>query len=362
MNSDNNDNESLSRRKLITALGMIGAGAVAAGYQGCSDVGFNSNMGDSSNLSSGDPDPGPSDPLPTDPNLPACMRPLNLYDAPTLPPSNAEAVRVLTTNPADVTFVTAPAAGIAADHHPNARFYKVDHFEHQSGGAQKVQHLLTVDVAHQIASNSFSNLNFITDILIYRQNNTELLHWKRVGSGDKSAHTMIVLDPALVAASAKLWVVVRCLTHKFIAQEVDLGQAPLDYATSVGNFVAGTPFGGSTVHRPYVSVNATGGQGNLGTVHSPHFHSVNNGEVQVTLGPVTGRHGRAGENHYICGGALYDQSGNQLSWISEVTYAEAVSHNLVFSGLNLSGRNVKYLRAVVFDTTNGILQGFYKVS
>jgi hypothetical protein len=108
-------------------------------------------------------------------------------------------------------------------------------------------------------------------------------------------------------------------------------------------------------------LSATGGQGDIGVAHAPHFHTVTNTQVQCTLGPVSGRHGRGGPDHYIASGLLFDQNGNLLALQAEQMYADALNHNMVFNNLDLAGRGSRILRAVLFDTYNGIMQGFLKL-
>jgi hypothetical protein len=297
--------------------------------------------------SSGTPDPN----LPPQTVDPTCVRPKNLFDV----PAQAPALSALS-----VKMLGAAPAGVDLMHFPNAKFYAVNHYDH-SAAAVRTQHLLTVDVANMISSSDSSNLSFISDIYVFRQDNSELLYWKRLADKSMTASAMILLDPALVTAGRKLTVIVVSEMHGHYGQTVDLAQAPLDYKQAVATFVSGAAYGGATLQRPYVANGATGGQGDIGSLHSPHFHSVANTEVQVTLGPKTAKHGRYAENHYMAGALLFDQNGNLLG-TSEQTYASAANHNFVFSGLNLSDRKVSNLRCVVLDTLNGILQGFVKVA
>lgn len=349
----------MNRRKLLQALSLGGVGSVLLTYQNCSNVGFGAADSASKGLDYNPSTPtDPDDPTIPTPTPPACMRPLNIYDLP---------ARVPVTNSALTMFNGNAVTAAAGDHDTNAKFYSVPYYDHATN-TQSVQHLLTIDVAnpangniHPIASSNFTNLNLISDVYVYRKDTGALIYWKRFGANDQIPSAMMMLDAALVSAGVKLLVVAHCLQHGYFMQTVDLAQAPLAYSTAVSAFVEGIAFGGSDIHRPYVSIDATGGQNDIGSAHSPHFHTVTNTQVQVTLGPKNARHGRGGPDHYIAGGVLLDQNSNILSMFAEQTYAEALNHNLTFSNLDLSGRGVSRLRAVLFDTYNGILQGFFKL-
>ncbi len=361
-NSPENKNI-LNRRKLLQALSLGGIGSALLAYQNCSNVGFSAVESSSKGLSI-DPD-DPNDPgLPTEPGTPnpnpACIRPLNIYDLP---------AHVPVTNAALTTFNGMTAAAASGEHSANAKFYRAPYYDN-STNTQRVQHLLTIDVGtnpaakmfHPVANSNFANLNILSDTYVYRKDTGALLYWKRFGSHDQIPAAMITLDDALVTGGVKLLVVTHCLQHGYFSQTVDLALPPQEYSTAVGTFAPGTPFGtGSSLYRPYVSLDATGGQDDIGAGHSPHFHNVTNTQVQVTLGPVNARHGRGGPDHYIAGGVLFDQHGNILALQAEQTYAAALNHNMVFNNLDLAGRGVKILRAVLFDTYNGILQGFFKL-
>lgn len=352
----NDDKGRINRRKLLQALSLGGIGASLLAYQNCSNVGFGSAMEASLGSQSVDPDDPTS---PTNPN-PSCQRPLNIYDLP---------ARVPAAGPALATFDGLPVAAASGEHALNAKFYSARHYDLSAGNAQKTQYLLTVDIGlnpaagnyHPVASSNFANLNLLSDVYVYRKDNAQLLYWKRFGGHDQIPSAMILLDEALVTDGAKLLVVARCLQHGFFSQLVDLAASPLNYATAVPAFQAGTPFGGTTAHRPYISLSATGGQNDIGVAHAPHFHMISNTQVQCTLGPVNARHGRGGPDHYIAAGLLFDQNGNILASEAEQMYAQALNHNLVFNNLDLAGRGVRALRAVLFDTYNGIMQGFLKL-
>jgi hypothetical protein len=336
----------LNRRTLVQSLSLGGLAGTLLAYQNCSNVSFNS--AETTQRSSGNLNP--PEPL-VSPEV--CRRPNNLFDIPAKPPPAS--VNLTQLNGKTLNYSLS-----LANHNPDAKFYKVSHFDNLAN-AEKIQYLLTVDPLNVVGGSDFLNLNFISDIYVYRQDNGELLFWKRLADKDLTPSAMFVLDPALVSSQAKLVVVVQSEMQGYFGQIVDLSQAPLDYAGAVAPFVSGADFGGSTLQRPYVSVVATGGQGNIGILHAPHFHSIVDGEVQVTLGPKTNKHGRYAENHYVSGALLFDQNGNWLSF-SEESYATSSNHNFVFSGFSLQSRKVSYLRVVILDTFNGFLQGFCKVA
>lgn len=351
------DNKNLlNRRKLLQALSLGGIGASLLAYQNCSNVGFGASSKGSFDPASIDPDA----PVPPPNTNPSCNRPLSIYDLPARVP-------VVTGNLTALDGMTIAAA--SGEHTINAKYYRTQYYDPSAGNAKKWQHLLTIDIGanpaagnfHPVANSNFANLNLLSDVYVYRQDTSELLLWKRFGSHDQIPSAIMLLDEILISGAVKLVVVARCLQHGFFSQIVDLAQQPLDWATAVGTFQTGQPFGGSTLYRPYVSLNATGGQGDIGYLHAPHFHTVSNTQVQCTLGPVGARHGRYASDHYIAAGLLFDQSGNILALQAEQMYSQALNHNLVFSNLDLAGRGVRILRAVLFDTYNGIMQGFLKI-
>ena len=354
----------LNRRGLISGLSIAGVGSLLLGYQNCSQVafeGYTPAVSGNNNLSStgdsvtgGAPTAGTGTGAGTGAGTTTqtCSRALSIFDCPTRIPAS---------------FPPTSSAGAALDHNPNAVFYKVPYFDHTTK-AEKAAYLLTVDVGsnpsteqyHMVGSNDSTNVNIVTDIYVLNESGATL-YWKRFGGSDHKASAMFVLDPTLVAGKGKLKVAVRCLEHGYFYQNVDLNQTPLDYSTAVAKFDSSKAFGGCNIERPYVSVDATGGQGNISNVHSPEFGTVTNNEVKVTLGSATSKHGAAADNHYVAGGLLLDQNSNLLA-LTNLSYAMSKDHQLIFNGLDLAARKVSTLRVVVMDTFNGYLQGFYKVS
>ncbi|MBX9767215.1 MAG: hypothetical protein K2X47_08090, partial [Bdellovibrionales bacterium] len=96
--------------------------------------------------------------------------------------------------------------------------------------------------------------------------------------------------------------------------------------------------------------------------HAPLLNRVSDNEITLVLGGPT-PHDRYAEDHYIHGAVLYDQNGHLLSAPVFVRYKEASPGPLMtFKNLKLSERGVTHVRAVVFDTLNGYLQGFLKLA
>ena len=339
----------INRRGLLKGMSIAGVGSALLAYQNCApSVEFASMKSSGQNDGLGNEDPN-------NPNDPSdCVRSLSIYDSPAkLPYMNAKS---------KITTVLPNPTGEAAAHSPNAKVYKVPYFDHATS-SQKDQYLLTVDVAHPVSSSSLNDTNIVTDVYVINpalQTNS-VLFWKRFGGNDEHASAMFLLDSALVQQMPQLVVVVHCLMHGFFVQPLDLSDTPLDYFSAVAPWQQNTAFGSCDLKRPYVSVNATGGQGNLGAGHAPSFLTVTEDKVEVVLGAPNAKHGRAGSNHYMAGGYLYDQNSNLLSKMSELSYANAADHKLVFEKPKLMERGVKALRVVVMDTFNGHFQSFLKL-
>lgn len=338
----------LSRRGLVQGLGLAGVGTALLSFQNCGT--FDVMKGSSVDASSG--------PSPT-PTPQVCNRPLSIFDTDSTLPAF----------PNNVTPVPPVASGLALDHHPNANVYSVPYFDHFTN-TQSTAYLLTIDVGpnpaggelHATASSNSNTTNIVTDVYVLNgSNNNELLFAKRFGGSEHTASAMFILPEALVASQAQLFVAVCCLTHGFFVQTVDLSVAPMSYSAAVTAFDSTKAFGGCNFLRPYVSIDATGGQGNIGNIHAPSFVSVTNDQVVVTLGPSSSKHGRFGEGHYIAGGVLLDQNSNVLAPIAHQSYAQSANHQLVFSGFDLAARRVTSLRVIVMDTFNGYLQSFKNI-
>ncbi len=355
----------ISRRQMINSLGIASVGAVALTFQNCSKAAFSQNDLDSLSQQGNpglgpnpNPTPGPN-PGPT-PNI--CNRPLSIFDAPAKAPVSVAGIGTI--NGRSVS----PSN---AQHDLNSNFYVAPHLDH-STGLQKNQFILTVDVGanpalgnyNKTSSNNTVNIDIITDIYVFRNDTGVLLLWKQVSASDLTPSAFFLLEPSLVSAGVKLTVVCNSIQNGLFGETIDLAQAPLAYSTAVTPFNAAVSFGGSTIHRPYVAVDASGGQnlsGNNLLLHTPDFFLITNNEVRVTLGPSAAKHGAYADDHYVAGGMLFDQNGNLLCLASEHTRASAINHILIFSGLDLAGRTVKDLRVVIFDTLNGMLSGFKKL-
>lgn len=246
----------------------------------------------------------------------------------------------------DVAVAQAPAAGenaITANHYLTSSYA-------QGAGAIEMRNLLTLDVGS----------SQITDYYVFNQANNELLFWKKLGSGEVGSSAMMVL--AANQLNLKVTVVSRHASLGYFGRNLDLAAAaPVNYTTAVGTYNAALLCGGSTLLRPYTAPAATGGQGDLGILHRVNIIRVSNSEVRIHLGgdaAGAGRHGAFATNHYVMGGLLYDQSGNQLSDPGIVVYADANNQQLVFRGLDLAGDGVRVIRAVMFDTLQGRLMSF----
>ena len=320
----------MSRRELIRILSIGGVGATALAYQNCSNMkgtAFGSNS--SASLS--------------------CD--FDIYN--------------------DSASLLSKPDGLVAgagEHDLNAAFYYANYFD-QLTQVQRRQYLIAVDVGtypgggqfHPISNSNTASPNIISDIYVFLDRDGSLLLRKRFGAADDTPSALFLIDEALVAAKEKVTVVAHCLMHGYFAQSLDLGQSAQNYSMAVTPFIAGTLFGGSSLRRPYVAYEATGGQGNVGVLHAPDFVVVNATNVQVTLGAPASKHGRFAENHYVAGGVLYDENGNIIALASELTYAQAANHLLNFTGFDLAARPVKTLRVAVLDTYNGIMTGFYRL-
>ncbi len=346
---ENVNSQSLSRRKLIKGISVLGAGtAISALYQNCADRAFQSNTAD---LASSGVTPL-SCPT-TDPNvikpLPVCSREGNLLDG----------KPVQKALPGD-------------EHELKVKYYKAKHYSHALA-AETTQPILTIEVGanpaeglyHPLDFHDFKNVHAITDLFVIDKMNCEIVLWKRFSTSDQESFAYMILPQDLVERNAELKIVASCSTHGLFGVDYSLMDGNLsDYSSVVGTFNQTLPFGGSTLKFPYLSVEATGGQGNIGPLHAVAIEKISNDEVHAILGG-TQPHGRYGENHYINGGVIFDQNGQMLTQISLIRYGEAGSSStgptLKFTKLKLAERGVTHLRIAIFDTYNGYLQGFLKI-
>lgn len=258
------------------------------------------------------------------------------------------------------------------EHHISAGLYAPSYFDFQTG-AYKIQNLLAITVGPNPSAGIYHPTNYtdltaihsITDIFIINKDTCEFLLWKRFNNGDPNPFALMMLPADLVASRAQLKVVVSCSVHGFFGVDLDLGSSPMDYNSLVGTYDPSLAFGGSTLSYPYVPRSATGGQGDLGTLHAPQIVKVSDSEITAILGGSVSPHGRFAENHYIGGGAIFDQNGHLLAPPIFIRYSDAgdATHGptLDFTNLNLSQRGIHRLRVVLFDTFNGMLQSFQDV-
>ncbi|MEQ1877626.1 MAG: hypothetical protein ABL958_13360 [Bdellovibrionia bacterium] len=264
---------------------------------------------------------------------------------------------------------TAPAGDI---HNMQVRIYNPQYFD-QTAVAFQNQCMMEVQVGsdpaagqyHPIDYTNLKRVHAITDIFVIDRASCQTVLWRRFNNSDREPSTLMMLNEQLASSSSKLKVIACCSVHGFFGVNVDMATYPVtDYNTVVGTFNAALPFGGSTLKYPYVARSATGGQGDLGVLHAPLVTGINNMDVEAVLGGTGSPHGRLAENHYVNGGALFDQNGHPLTEISLIRYGDAgtaaTGPVVKFSNLNLSARGVTSLRISVFDTYNGYLMGFLK--
>ena len=361
-----------NRRKVIQGLGLTATGAAILSFQNCSNVNFKSataKPGNNNSLGKEEPvDPTPTPdgtpvgPSPTPgPISPNCNPVMSIFNCPSKAPTSAAGVAQVNGKPVNY--------GAASNdvHNVNPGFFVARYFDHKTG-TQKDQFLLTVDVGnspgngqfHSGPTNDTSQFDIITDIYVFNQSDGSLLFWKRLNVSDESPSAMFLLDATLMALKPKLAVVTHCLLHGYWGKVVDLNSTPMAYGTAVVTHNAALKHGGSSLRRPFVSVSSNGGQSGLDVQkHAPDFSSVTSSVVEVRLGGSSSRHGYEAGG-YVTGGALYDQNSNLLTKMVILRLSDSgQNHVLTFDKLNLNARGVKILRAVVFDSKNGMMAGFY---
>lgn len=342
MSGDNPQKKFITRRDALKGLSLAGAaGTIALGYQNC---GGNPAVFKSGETSSGSE---------------VCKESL----ASRVPTCEASG-NILNGKPVN-------AATPGDEHALLVRLCAPTHFDH-AAGASKTQHLLLIDVGSDVTVGSFHPTDYrdfkvvhsITDIFVVDTNTCRIILWKQFSMGDQTPSAFMMLDDEHVQSGKKLKVIAACSTHGFFGLDVDLGTLGMtNYAEIVAPFNQALPFGGTAQHPfPYIALSATGGQGDLGVLHAPLLVRLNDNEMTVILGGST-PHDRYGDDHYIHGAALFDQNGHMLSAPVYVRYREATPGPLMtFKNLKLSERGVTHVRAVIFDTLNGYLQGFLKLS
>lgn len=260
---------------------------------------------------------------------------------------------------------------VALEHKINANYYKADSYV-IGGSSLETRYLLCVDIGAMPASNlwhpveigALNNKNTITDIYVFNQANNELLFWHKAGSSDTPNGAMFIVTPAQHAAQLKLTIVARCSQHGYWGLDYNLPGTPVNYSTAVNALDTTKVCGGVPLIRPYIAPSATGGQGDLGVLHRPNIIKVSDNQVKVFLGGDingTGRHPVFAENHYIMGGALFDQDSNLIGMPQTILYSQANNQQLIFSGFSLAGMGVKTIRAVMFDSLQGRLMSFLNI-
>lgn len=252
-------------------------------------------------------------------------------------------------------------ASVKADYQLNINNYSLMHYDQDTKTATNQKYLLTIDGSHPMNGASFGASNMVTDIFVFEVGKCALLYWTRLGTSDKKLSTTIILDQVLVNQGANLNVVLRSTKHGVWSQSYKLSAATaMPYSGAVAAWQSGVPFGGSSLERPYNPQDANGGQVGLNVaLHTPTIKVISNDEVQACLGPLGAAHDRLAESHYVTGAALFDQNGNILDDVKCLNYARAnADHSFTFKNLNLSGKGVKTLRVIVFDTFNGMMVGF----
>jgi desulfoferrodoxin (superoxide reductase-like protein) len=264
--------------------------------------------------------------------------------------------------------------GAQFEHQIQTGFFRTTHFSHENQSASNVTHLLAIDVGilpddgvfHPMEQSDMGTGNRIDCIMVFAQTGAacdQLVYWRKFTAQDQSPSTMIVLDDSLL--SSNLRIVVKCAQHGFWGTDLNLALTqPLDYATQVPQLNGTLPFGGITTRRPYIQGAglATGGQGDLGAIHMPEITIIDNNTVTVTQGANGARHPKFGENHYIAGAVIFDQNGSPLAMAQAVVFGSTDISKVTFTDLSLVQRNVKTIRAVTFDTLQGMFMGFKAVT
>ncbi len=231
---------------------------------------------------------------------------------------------------------------------------------------------LTVDIGPNTDSGlfyrgntqNFNDIEELTDLFIFDAGTCQLLYRKEFGGGEKNPSAIVSLDPLHVSQQRNLNLIVRSSKYGLWGETFSLGNTPETYNNFVAPQDANIIFRGSSTERPYIARAATGGQGDLGSLHRPSINIINNNTVRVHLGgdaAGAGKHGAFNNTHYIMGGALFDQNGNELAPQQLISFTDAADQQVEFTGLNLSQRGVRTLRAVMFDTFQGKLMSWVDV-
>lgn len=262
-------------------------------------------------------------------------------------------------------------SALTTEHKINANYYKAESYV-VGGSALETRYLLCVDIGpmpssnlwHPVEIGTLTNKNTITDIYVFNQADNELLFWRKVGSSDLANGAMFVVSAAMHAAQPKLTIVVRCAQHGYWGLDYNLSGTPQNYSTAVTPIDFNKLCGGVPLLRPYVAPSATGGQGDLGVLHRPNIIKISDSQVRIFLGGDlngSNRHPAFADNHYIMGGALFDQDSNLIGVPQTILYSNANNQQLVFGGFSLAAAGVKCIRAVMYDSLQGRLMSFLNV-
>lgn len=256
------------------------------------------------------------------------------------------------------------AVAVAADEHTLILNYYIGDSYVVGNSNQESRYLLCVDHIHPIESGTLPAKNTITDIYVFNQANNELLFWKKMSSGEPYPASMFVVTAQQHRSQLKITVVARCSLHGYYGVNYSLPVAPPNYSTAVAPY-DGTKFcAGVPLARPYLAPSASGGQGDMGVLHRPNIIVQSDTLVRGFLGGSlngSGKHPRFADNHYVMGGALFDQNGNLISAPQTVIYSTAGNHEVVFPVASLAATKVTLLRMVMFDTLQGRLMGFLDI-
>jgi len=287
----------------------------------------------------------------------------------------------------DVKVLTQASPGtmgaVAPEHAISISYFKAVAFKVGStNGQTETRHLLCVDVGmagaagvyHPMEANGVDARNTITDIYVFDQADNSLLFWRKLSGNDVAPWAMFIVPEAVQMRAPKITVVARCSAHGYWGQDFDMSVTPTPYATPgvVGSHDFSKLYGGATVMRPYTSAvdpainkEATGvTQSGLGEYHRPNIIKVSDNRVEAFLGgslSMAGSHDRFEDKHYIAGGLLFDQNGNQLGKTEVILFSEAPQKKVVFTGFSLAAEGVKTLRVIMNDTYQGRFMGFLDI-
>jgi hypothetical protein len=247
-----------------------------------------------------------------------------------------------------------------------AQYYKADSYV-VGASTVETRYLLCVEATlHPVESGALAAKNTLTDVYVFNQANNELLFWRKIDSGDPIAGScMFVLTPQQHQAQLKVTIVARCSANGYYGLNYNLPAAPPDYKTAVVAYNGAKLCGGVPVTRPYIAPSASGGQGDMGILHRPNIIIQSDTLVRSFLGGQlngTCKHPRFADNHYVIGGALFDQNGNMISAPQPILYSTAANHEIAFPVASLAASKIKVLRVVLFDSLQGRLMSFLDVA